>query len=582
GYPGYSRPSLPDRLFLAAYDHDPSTSDCDGCDHSKIVPRSKRISDDIQIHYGAIASGNQVMKSGIARDHVARQLDVICFEMESAGLMEIFPCLPIRGISNYSDSHKNDAWQMYAAATAAAYARELLEELPVTEPLLRIARKTYLCHCVSHDHRQCLLDSLQFERINTRKSTIKAAYARTCQWFLCHPDYQAWLDSRKLMQHHGFLWITGKPGAGKSTIMKFAYSSMRKARHNNMLAASFFFNARGEYMERSSIGMYRSLLFQLLQGHPDLQTLLEDPEIVYEGQNNWPCLDVLKNIFCDAVFALGERSFTCFIDALDECDEQQVVDVVQYFEDLAESSMANGISFRVCFSSQHYPYFATRRGIRLTLEDQPGHEKDVETYIAGRLRIEDSTVVEELRPQILAKAAGVFTWVVLLVGILNDQGRTGMALRMRLAEIQVDGNKYEPQLPLSWTTQEDRAEMTRLSLPTRVIGRIQDERRTPLSRASELGYEAVVRTLIDNGADVNARDSYGSTPLLYALNNGHLETARLLIDNGADTPLYSASQSGDEVAVRLLIAGGADVNAGVEFGLTPISKRPRGNSEASY
>lgn len=130
---GYGRPKSPDRLFLATYDHiSPLAASCDGCDHSKLVPRSERRSDDIVIHYGAIGSGNQVMRHGVARDGVAQTLDVVCFEMETAGLMDILPCLLIKGICDYSDSHNNKEWQKYAAATAAAYARELLEELPET------------------------------------------------------------------------------------------------------------------------------------------------------------------------------------------------------------------------------------------------------------------------------------------------------------------------------------------------------------------------------------------------------------------------------------------------------------------
>lgn len=97
-YPEYGRPSLPDYLFHASYGHVSSTPSCDGCDDSKLVPRTRRVSDDPLIHYGAIASGNQVMRSGTARDDIARELDVICFEMEAAGLMDILPCLPIRGI----------------------------------------------------------------------------------------------------------------------------------------------------------------------------------------------------------------------------------------------------------------------------------------------------------------------------------------------------------------------------------------------------------------------------------------------------------------------------------------------------
>jgi nucleoside phosphorylase len=71
------------------------------------------------------------MRHGVTRDNVARELDVICFEMEAAGLMDILPCLLICGICDYSDSHKNKEWQRYAAATAAAYARELIEEIPI-------------------------------------------------------------------------------------------------------------------------------------------------------------------------------------------------------------------------------------------------------------------------------------------------------------------------------------------------------------------------------------------------------------------------------------------------------------------
>lgn len=59
--------------------------------------------------------------------------DIICVEMEAAGLMDSFPCLVIRGICDYADSHKNKKWQPYAAATAAAYMKELLSVIPVKD-----------------------------------------------------------------------------------------------------------------------------------------------------------------------------------------------------------------------------------------------------------------------------------------------------------------------------------------------------------------------------------------------------------------------------------------------------------------
>jgi nucleoside phosphorylase len=126
-YAAYSRPSEPDRLFLASYHHGVPELPCEKCDSSKLETRKLRPSTDPAIYYGGIGSANIVMKDSAIRDQIARELDVLCFEMEAAGLMDIMPCLPIRGICDYSDSHKSKEWQRYAAATAAAYAYEFLE-----------------------------------------------------------------------------------------------------------------------------------------------------------------------------------------------------------------------------------------------------------------------------------------------------------------------------------------------------------------------------------------------------------------------------------------------------------------------
>src|SRR5467141_2274054 len=115
-----------DRLFDAAYDYHGLQNTCDTCDISRLVTRPVRDRHDPVIHYGLIASGNQVIKHGGTRDKLGQELGILCFEMEAAGLMDIFPCLVIRGICDYADSHKNKQWQRYAAATAAAYAKGLL------------------------------------------------------------------------------------------------------------------------------------------------------------------------------------------------------------------------------------------------------------------------------------------------------------------------------------------------------------------------------------------------------------------------------------------------------------------------
>lgn len=114
-----------DQLYHTSHPH-AGGANCSGCGTEKLEKRLERENDDPGVHYGLIASGNAVMKSAVYRDHLRDTWGVSCFEMEAAGLMNDFPCLTIRGISDYSDDHKNDAWQRYAAARAATYAKDLL------------------------------------------------------------------------------------------------------------------------------------------------------------------------------------------------------------------------------------------------------------------------------------------------------------------------------------------------------------------------------------------------------------------------------------------------------------------------
>ena len=97
------------------------------------ITRRTRNHHNPRIHYGNVASGNAVVKNAAERDRLAKRDNVICFEMEAFGLMDDFPCLVIRGISDYSDSHKNYAWQSYASSVAAAYAKKLLHVIPPEE-----------------------------------------------------------------------------------------------------------------------------------------------------------------------------------------------------------------------------------------------------------------------------------------------------------------------------------------------------------------------------------------------------------------------------------------------------------------
>jgi len=123
-YPGQRA----DQLFRAESRHVSGRS-CAKCDPAERIDREpeKRPDSDPVIHYGVIATGSTVVKHAPTRGEMRLNHRAICLEMEAAGLMNNFPCIVIRGISDYADSHKNDQWQPYAAAAAAACAKELLE-----------------------------------------------------------------------------------------------------------------------------------------------------------------------------------------------------------------------------------------------------------------------------------------------------------------------------------------------------------------------------------------------------------------------------------------------------------------------
>ncbi|EWZ30420.1 hypothetical protein FOZG_15909 [Fusarium oxysporum Fo47] len=126
-YPGATK----DRLFKVSYRHTDDQRSCEqlGC-NGELVSRSRLSTADVPtkpaIHFGLMASGDAVMKSGEDRDRIATAEGIIAFEMEGAGVWDSFPCIIIKGGCDYADSHKSKVWQRYAAATAAACAKAFL------------------------------------------------------------------------------------------------------------------------------------------------------------------------------------------------------------------------------------------------------------------------------------------------------------------------------------------------------------------------------------------------------------------------------------------------------------------------
>ena len=125
--PGFSHPGLEhDKLFKSSYHH-VGNPGCWSCDCGQLTERLQRRNQDLIFHQGTILSGDTIMTDPRRRDEMSQMYHgALCFEMGAAGVIDDKRCLIIRGIADYADSHKVDAWQNYAAGTAAAFAREFL------------------------------------------------------------------------------------------------------------------------------------------------------------------------------------------------------------------------------------------------------------------------------------------------------------------------------------------------------------------------------------------------------------------------------------------------------------------------
>lgn len=275
------------------------------------------------------------------------------------------------------------------------------------------------------------LESLMFEEMDARYLTIDALLApSSCRWLLDREEYKRWQDFGSISEHHGFLWIKGKAGAGKSTLMKFTFNHAEKTRREDQTVVSFFFNARGAPIERSLIGMYRALLYQIFDKIPRLRYLLCKKRTLSAQSQEWS-LGVLRSVFQDVIENLGSEHLICYVDALDECTEDDVKEMVSFFEDLGEFSVDRGTKFHVSFASRHYPHITIERSESIVLEDQDGHKADIFSYIKKKLKISNKVLKGEMSKEIEDRASGVFLWVVLVVGILNDECSRGNVQMIR-------------------------------------------------------------------------------------------------------------------------------------------------------
>ncbi|KAF4154399.1 hypothetical protein CNMCM6069_009417 [Aspergillus lentulus] len=642
-----------------------------------------------RVHYGLIASGNHVVKDAELRDSLDESLggNVLCIEMEAAGLMNDFPCVVIRGICDYADSQKNKDWQEYAAAVAAAYAKELLEyvqmsdvdgQRPVKDILGKVLDTLQRTEANIETLRSKLDRKEDLEVLNwltpvdygpQHSDFLKRRQSGTGRWFLESAEYQTWLSAKNQT-----LFCPGIPGAGKTILTATVIDDLntRFLDDQSIGIAYIYFNFRRQN-EQKVEDLLASLLKQLSQEQPALPDSVGTLYKKHKDKGTRPSLDEIPEAL-RSVAAKYSRAYIV-IDALDECEVYGRR--TKFLAEIFDLQAKCGVN--VFATSRFIPQITERFKCSMTLEIRACDE-DVREYLKDRILQSESAILvpvsEEIQSGIINAVDGMFllaqlhfdsikskkstkkvreaiknlpkgaeaynhaykdamqrieghdvdsqnlakdvlSWIVCAKRPLNTS-ELQHALAVEVGESELD----EDNLPLiddMYLSPLRKVRMTGLHLAAyfglegavntllseEVATTIQTTdgsalpgarlelkdsfQCTPLSWAAVKGHEALVKQLLDKGADIDTRNRSGETPLSEAAANGHEAVVKQLLDKGADTdlkdedgrtPLSWAAEYGHEAVVKQLLDKGADTDLKDEDGRTPLTWAARGGHEA--
>ncbi|KAE8372510.1 hypothetical protein BDV26DRAFT_297790 [Aspergillus bertholletiae] len=413
-FPGRAK----DHLYPPEYAHRDPRLSCKqaGCDQQMCLMREEAEENEngteeepeIRVHRGTIASGEMVMKDGLTRDILADQYGIICFEMEAAGVLLDLPCLVIRGVSDYCDSHKNDLWKAYAAATAAAYARQIFFHLPLD--------------AVSFEPKMAAIEELLLITNRTGNTDQQAKLAER-EWndggkHLHHSwHYMEFVSARFLLRLISLNWNSDASvaaGSGKTILAAAVINDLRRHCKPELktLLAYFFFDFRNP-QQITIEGLLRSILSQLFsQLNGKIESVLRLYAEHLDGREE-PSQGRLFHTLRDALDAKMEVYLV--IDALDECrDRDQLVQTLSTIQgwDLPY--------LHVLVTSRRH--VEIEKGLQGRLTDQINLEPEmVEADIRlltkqtvnrhwrlSQLRTETRDDIEQ---KMISKAQGMFRWV---------------------------------------------------------------------------------------------------------------------------------------------------------------------------
>jgi hypothetical protein len=253
---------------------------------------------------------------------------------------------------------------------------------------------------------------------NARYQNISAHNDYTFEWLWNCPAYKAW-DSIK---HSGLVFIEGKPGSGKSTLVRYFrdHFCLRPRDLNQDIIAAFFYSRRDGELERSHYNMLRSLLYDILAADESFFIHFQEP-FRHGGRGNisWP-YETLKTILLACGNHPLRRRIFLIVDALDESTEKDRRDIARLLQVLSDSTITQCI-VKVFLASRPInelpqDFMGSCNHILLQDENQEDIIKYTDEFLGDRVFHRAHAFKEQAKEYIIQNADGVFLWAVILMG----------------------------------------------------------------------------------------------------------------------------------------------------------------------
>ncbi|EXK77349.1 hypothetical protein FOQG_17942 [Fusarium oxysporum f. sp. raphani 54005] len=284
---------------------------------------------------------------------------------------------------------------------------------------------------------QLCLRSLAFEGMDSRPTEIKTAAAGTCEWLLQHKKYKTWKSCDRSL-----LWIKGKPGSGKSTLLRYARDNVKVSQKSTAkpLILSFFFNGRGTELQKTPEGLFRSLLCQFQRNLPEALEALEatfkqrDAAFGKHGEQwQWDASELRQYFELSLWRALETQPVLLFVDALDECGEENAQNLAEEFSSLLHRPSSDHMKrLRICFTCRHYPILNLKHALEICIEKE--NERDISMFVEGKLSSFRERTGSTIAKFISKHAEGVFLWAWLIVNKVLSLERE----RIEIQKIEAD------------------------------------------------------------------------------------------------------------------------------------------------